>query len=69
MSLCRTYTRDTTLIYTIKPYMLRYNSSYKARANNLGLGARLATKYFINSMLKSTINVKVFAVFIVFTCT
>ena len=49
--------------------MLRYNSSYKARANNLGLGARLATKYFINSLLKSTINVKVSAVFIMFVCT
>ena len=49
--------------------MLRYNSSYKARANNLGLGDRLATKYFINCMLKSTINVKVSAVFTVLTCT
>ena len=37
----RTHTHDTTLMYTLKPYMLRHNSRYKATANELVLGARL----------------------------
>ena len=39
MSTPRTHTHDTTLMYILKPYILRYkNSRYKARANNVGLG-------------------------------
>ena len=33
MSIPRTRTRDKTLMYIRKPYMLRYNNRYKARTN------------------------------------